>query len=148
MPILAMVIIPVLVVWSNTLTRPTVSNTNRDATLPSQFCHKGDPLAGIYNPLRFRLLSGCEVASGIVNSTSHRADGSLWIRVDVDAKYSKLIGPGNIGSQNGLLILEKGAQENVTALSIGERIGFVGPLVYDVENKFNAISPVWSITPS
>ena len=144
-----MVIVPVLVVWSDTLTRPDVTNTNRDATLPSPFCHKGDPLAGIYNPLRFRLLSSCEVASGTVkNSTSPPADGSVWIRVNVDAKYTKLIGPGNIDSQNGLLVLEKVAQDNVTSLSIGERISFVGPLVYDVENKFNAISPVWSITPS
>jgi hypothetical protein len=146
-PILVMMIVPMLIVWSNTLTRPSVSSTNRDASLPSPFCRKGDPLAGVYNPLRFRLLSSCEIASGVVNSMTSQQDGSSWIRVDVDAKYSKLIGPGNISSQNGLLILEQKAQDNATTLTIGERISFVGPLVYDVENQFNAICPVWSVMP-
>lgn len=147
-PILLMMIVPILIVWSNSLNRPDALHANRDASLPSPFCRKGDPLAGIYNPLRYRVLSSCEIASGTVDSTSPRADGSLWIRVVVDSKYSKLIGPGNISSQKGLLILEVGAQDTVTAPSLPERISFVGPLVFDVENQFNAISPVWSITPS
>jgi hypothetical protein len=149
-PILAMMIVPTLIIWSNTLNRPNVSGTNRDASLPSPFCRKGDPLAGIYNPLRFRVLSSCEKASGVVDSISSQADSSFWIRVVVDAKYSKLIGPGNISSENGLLVLEQSTTQdnvNVTALSVGERISFVGPLVYDVENQFNAICPIWSVTP-
>jgi hypothetical protein len=141
-PILLMMVCPDSDGLVEHLVQANASSTNRDASLPSPFCRKGDPLAGIYNPLRFRVLSSREIASGVVNSISPQTDSSFWIRLDVDAKYSKLVGPGNISSQNGFLVLEQSTTHgniNVTALSVGERISFVGPLVYDVENQFNAI---------
>lgn len=147
-PILVMMVVPILLVWSNTSNRPNVSNANRDASLPSPFCRKGDPLTGIYNPLRFRVLSNCEKGSGIVSSITPQADGSIWINVTVDGQYSKLLGPGNISYQNGLLVLEDSSRDQAATLSKGEPITFVGPLVYDTDGKFDAIVPVWSIKPS
>lgn len=146
-PILVMMIVPVLIVWSSTLNRPNTSNTNRDTSLPSTFCKKGDPLVGV-NPLRFRILSNCEIGKGIVNSLTVQADGSEWVLVAVDPQYSRLLGPGNINRQNGLLVLEDSSKDQTLTLSKGESISFVGPLVYDTEGEFNAIVPVWSITPS
>ena len=152
-PILAMMIVPILIIWSGTLNGQNNSNTNRDASLPSPFCRKGDPLAGVYNPLRFRVLSNCEIGTGIVSSMTLQGDGSTWIDVAVDQQCSKLIGPGNISHQNGLLVLEDSSRDQTMTLSIGERISFVGPLVDDANGDdanrgFNAIVPVWSITRS
>lgn len=146
-PIVVMMAVPMLIVWANTMSRPGQANVVKTDSSPSPLCHKGDPLAGISNPLRFRVLSSCDIASGVVKSVKSTDDG-VWIGVEVDARFSTLIGPGNIGNQNGLLILEIGTQENGVALWIGERISFVGPLVYDVENQFNAFCPVWSIVAS
>ena len=147
-PILGMMIVPILIVWSNTLNMPNTANANRDAVLPSPLCRKGDPLAGVNNPLRFRVLSNCEIGKGIVSSVSVQADGRTWVEVAVDRQYSRLLGPGNIGHQNGLLVLEDPSGDQTMTLSVGEYIWFVGPLVYDTDGEFNAIVPVWSITPS
>lgn len=146
--ILIMVIVPILLVWSNAMNKPSVSSTNRDASLPSPLCREGDPLAGIYNPLRFHILSNCEVGSGLVRSIAVQADGTIWIDVAVDHQYSKLLGPGNTSHQMGLLVLEDSSGSQAPAFSIGERISFVGPLVYDANGGFNAIAPVWSVVVS
>ena len=146
--ILVIIIAPFLIVWSSTLNRPNTSNTNRDASLHSPFCRKGDPLAGVYNPLRFRVLSNCEIGSGIVGSITVQADGTTWIDATVNHQYSKLLGPGNISHQNGLLVLEDSSKDQAVTLSLGEPITFVAPLVYDTDGQFNAIVPVWSITAS
>ena len=145
--ILMMILLPPLIVWLNTFNKPGQGRESV-ASLPSPLCRRGDPLAGVYNPLRFRILSNCEVGRGVVDSTDSQKDGGLWIKVAVDGNYSKLLGQGNISHENGLLILELGSGDRDLVPSIGERIVFVGPLVYDVLNGFNAIYPVWSITPS
>ena len=147
-PILVMMIVPILIVWSSMLSRPNTSDTNRDNSLPSPFCRKGDPLAGVYNPKRFRILSACEIGSGIVNSVILQADGSAWVEVALDHQYSKLLGPGNISQLGGQLVLEEVSADLASMLSKGEQISFVGPLVDDTNGEFNAIVPVWSITLS
>ena len=83
-----------------------------------------------------------------MSSITPQADGSIWINVTVDGQYSKLLGPGNISYQNGLLVLEDSSRDQAATLSKGEPITFVGPLVYDTDGKFDAIVPVWSIKPS
>ena len=143
-----MILVPILIVWTNTLNGPNQVNAKRGITLPSPLCKKGDPLTGVYNPLRFRVLSNCEIGSGVVDSITSQKSGSVWIDVAIGAKYSKLIGPGNTAHQNGLLVLEQTAGDQATVPSVGETVNFVGPLVYDTENQFNAIYPVWSITPT
>jgi hypothetical protein len=117
------------------------------ASSPSPSCRSGDPLAGVYNPLRFRVLSKCEVASGTVESASLQDGSDQRIAVGLASQYTKLLDVGNVKYQNGLLVLELSpqGQTTVSVPSLGEQITFVGPLVYDSDNHWNAISPVWSI---
>ena len=69
-----------------------------------------------------------------MDSITSQESGGVWVGVAVDAKYSKLISPGNTASQNGLLVLEQEVGNETTVPPVGERINFVGALVYDTEN--------------
>jgi len=145
-PILFIALSAVLVVRSNTLTPPTPQRVQRGASSPSSVC-SSQPLAGVYNPLRFRVLSNCERASGVVRSVTLQENGDRWIDVSLDAQYTKLLNAGNVNYRNGLLVLELTSQDSSLVLvpSVGQDIGFVGPLVYDTENQWNSICPVRSI---
>ena len=104
-------------------------------------------MEGVYKPDRFRVLSSCQVASGVVKSVSLQSDGDQRINVVPDAQYTKLLAPDNVNYEGGMLVLELIPQDqaNIPAPSIGQHITFVGPLVFDTESDWNAICPVWSI---
>jgi len=146
-PILLTVLGVVMAVHSGSLNQPTASRGQRAALPPSPRCGTGQPLAGAYNPLRFRVLSNCEVASGIVESVTDQDGGGQRIYVRLDAQYANLLNVGNSNYKNSLLLLELNPsyQPNVTIPSVGQHVTFVGQLVYDTENHWNAIYPVWSI---
>ena len=143
-PIFLMVVAALLIVRFNAA---SPSAPQRTASPPSPQCRKGDPLAGVYNPLRLRVLSNCQVASGVVKSVTLQDDGDWRIDVSLDPQYGKLLDVGNVNHQSGWLVLEliPRDQATVSVPSVGEQITFVGPLVYDSENYWNAIYPVWSI---
>jgi hypothetical protein len=94
-----------------------------------------------------RVLSNCQVASGVVKSVTLQDDGDWRIDVSLGPEYGKLLDVGNVNHQSGWLVLEliPRDQATVSVPSVGEQITFVGPLVYDSENYWNAIYPVWSI---
>jgi hypothetical protein len=97
--------------------------------------------------MRVRLLSKCQVASGIVKSVTSQYDGGVRIDVGLDTQYAKLLNAGNVRYQNGSLVLELTRQDQATVPvpSVGQHITFVGSWVYDTQNYWNAIYPVWSI---
>lgn len=99
------------------------------------------------NPMRVRLLSKCQVASGFVESLTPQYDGDQRIDVALDAQYAKLLNAGNMEYQNGSIVLELAPQDQATISVpiVGQHITFVGPLVYDIENHWNAVYPVWFI---
>ena len=142
-----MVLPTVFIVMSNSLSHPSSQHVQPAASTPSPYCRTGDPVAGGYNPLRFRVLSNCQVASGTVKSVTLQYDGDQRIDVLPDAQYTKLLAVGNLNYHGGMLVLELIPQDqaNTPVPAIGQRITFVGPLVYDTENQWNAIYPVWSI---
>jgi hypothetical protein len=87
------------------------------------------------------------VASGVVKSVSRQYDGDQRIYVSLDSRYAKLLDAGNLEYQNGSMVLEliPRDQTAVPVPPVGQHITFVGPWVYDTENQWNAIYPVWSI---
>jgi hypothetical protein len=97
--------------------------------------------------MRVRLLSKCQVAGGIVKSVTSQYDGGVRIDVGLDTQYAKLLNAGNLRYQNGSLVLELTRQDQATVPvpSVGQHITFVGSWVYDTQNYWNAIYPVWSI---
>lgn len=82
-----------------------------------------------------------------MKSVTLQYDGDWRIDVLPDAQYTKLLSAGNVNYEEGMLVLELIPQDqsNITIPSVGRHIAFVGPLVYDTENQWNAIHPVWSI---
>ncbi|HZY47812.1 MAG TPA: hypothetical protein VFE96_08460, partial [Candidatus Bathyarchaeia archaeon] len=128
----------VAAVWSSSLAQSNPRSSQSAAPL-SPLCKKGDPLAGVYYPLRFRILNTCQVGSGPVGSVT-RHDRDEWANVTQD---------GSIGQVRYLVLeLEPQYGATVPVPFVGEHITFVGPLVFDLENQMNAIYPVWSITAS
>jgi len=105
-PIILMVLAAVLIVRYNTIAPASSQHVARDTPPPSPYCRSGDPLEGVYNPLRFRVLSKCEVGSGIVESITLQESGDQRIYVRLDSHYAKLLAVGNSNYQNTLLILE------------------------------------------
>jgi hypothetical protein len=58
----------------------------------------------VYTKDRLRMLGACEVATGVVVGTEVERDGDLEIWLTPDAKYSKLMRPGNQNSRNALVV--------------------------------------------
>jgi len=87
------------------------------------------------------------MGSGIVKSVNLQDDGDWRIDVSLSLQYGKLLDPGNVNRQNGWLVLEliPRDQATISVPLVGRQITFVGPLVYDSQNYWNAIYPVWSI---
>ncbi len=143
-PIFLIVVTALLIVGFNATNPPAPKGV---ASLPSPLCRKGDPLEGVYNPLRLRVISNCQVASGIVKSINLQDDGDWRIDVGLSPQYEKLLDVGNVNHQSGWLVLEliPRDQATISVPLVGKQITFVGPLVYDSENHWNAIYPVWSI---
>lgn len=58
----------------------------------------------VYTKDRLRVLGACEVATGTVVGTEIERDGDLEIWLAPDAKYSRLMRPGNVNSRNSLVV--------------------------------------------
>ncbi len=142
-----MVLPAVLVFMSNSLAQSTSQHVRTVTPPPSPQCRSGIPWAGANNPLRYRVVSNCVVASGIVESISLQDSLDRRIYVHLDTQYARLIDDGNPSYDNTSLVLQLIPQDQamVPVPSVGQHITFVGPLVYDTENQWNAIYPVWSI---
>jgi len=87
------------------------------------------------------------VASGIVESVSLEDSLDRRIYVRLDTQYAKLIDDASPSYQNASLVLQLIPQDQamVPIPTVGQHITFVGPLVFDTDNQWNAIYPVWSI---
>jgi len=143
-PIFLMVVAALLIVRFNAANPSTSQGV---ASPPSPQCRKGGALEGVFNPQRLRVISVCQVGSGLVKSVNLQADGDWRIDVGLSPQYARLLDVGNLNLQNGWLVLEliPRDQASVSVPLVGKQITFVGPLVYDTENYWNAIYPVWSI---
>jgi len=142
-----MIVIGVVFSVLNLTARPGLQNVLPVAVSP--FCRKGDPLAEVNNPQRYRILSNCEVGRGIVKSTLVQDNGDELIYVTVDIQYVKLLGPAGKNA-TGTLVLELTLQDQEVfhIQSVAQHIDFVGAWVYDTQQHSNAIRPVWSLVSS
>src|SRR3989442_10607438 len=134
----------ILIVHFNSATPPT---SRILTSAPSPHCRSGDPRAGVYNSSRIRVISNCELASGVVKSVTVQDNHYQRIDVSLDTQYTSLLDTGNMNYQVGLLVLELIPQDQaaIPIPPLGQHITFVGPLVYDTEFHWNAIYPVWWI---
>lgn len=136
--VLFAVIGTVAVVWYDIQAQSAMRNAQGVAPLPSPYCRKDDPLASVANPIRYSVINRCTIGSGHVASITQN-DGDHLVNVTLDESID----------QSRLLILEITPQDQgaITIPSVGQHIKFVGQLVYDHEEGWKAMIPVWSITP-
>jgi hypothetical protein len=81
----------------------------------------------VYTKDRLKVLGACEVATGIVEGTEIERDGDLEIWFTPDAKYGKLMRPGNQYSRNWLVV-EVPCQAPIVQLdAMGTCDKFTGP---------------------
>jgi hypothetical protein len=142
-PVFLMMLVALLIVRFNAANLPSPQGA---ALSLSPLYHEGEPLAGVYNPSRFRVLSDCKLGSGVVGSVNLLCDGGRRVDVSVDSKCAGLLDTGSTIYQNGLLVVELLPQDqaSIPVPSVGQQITFAGSLVYDTTNGWNAIYPVWS----
>src|SRR5947208_6787456 len=86
-PVFLMVLTAILVIHFDASTKPT---SQIAAHSPSPYCRNGNSLPQL-NPMRVRLLSSCEVASGVVEFVTLQAGGDHLIYVRLDEQYAKLL---------------------------------------------------------
>src|SRR5437899_10930138 len=74
----------------------------RQVTLPSPYCRRGNPLAGVYHPQRLRVKSGCRIAIGTVAKVKFEAfDGDVHVDLRPDPPYEHLLARSgaNLGAE-------------------------------------------------
>src|SRR3989442_2748847 len=136
-PLFLLALTPVLAVRFNAAARPS---SQKAATAPFPSCGSGDLLGDAHSPLRFRIISNCERASGVVKSIVLQEDRDQFIDVALDSQYARLLGSGNISHENGLVIVDLTAPSlaTVSVPLVGQHIDFVGAWVYDTPRHWNA----------
>ena len=114
-------------------------------------CHSGNPLAQVADPARFKLLSPCVSATGVVQVVRRTAGGTYQVDVLLDAKFHSLLGVGNTRLRHGWLLLEFSARDaaaGVRPYARGTHIRIVGPLLLNLNHGWTEMYPVWVIRPA
>lgn len=78
---------------SPSLTNPVTPTVSAPATAKPTLAGDDAYWEVTYSPARFRVLSNCEVETGIVMYVGHEHDGDLTFHIKVDS--NRLLGPGN-----------------------------------------------------
>jgi hypothetical protein len=111
-----------------------------------KYCHPGDPLVGVYSPLRLTVKNPCVSVPGVVLSVTQEHDDDQHIRLgEVDPKWLNEV---NISRARGSLVVEIVPYIPVAIPPIGARITVIGPWVLDTETGWLEVHPVWQIVPT
>ena len=124
-------------------------------------CRPGDPLQGIYHPLRLRILRQCQEAAGTVLGVIREQDGDLHIWLAPDAPYAGLLNSYNRFAGQPALVVEispacagqpassevaaKCPPSPLRAPAAGNHVQVVGPWVEDDVHDWREIHPVNTI---
>jgi hypothetical protein len=137
--------------WTITTSKPVPSaqpsplRTLAPASL-RKYCHRGDPLAGVYSPWRLTVKSPCAAVAGVVAATNIEHDGDLHISLaEVDPKYLNAV---NLRRVHHDLVLEAVPDIPMPAPAVAAHITVVGPWVLDTQTGWLEIHPVWKIIPA
>jgi hypothetical protein len=116
----------------------------RQVTLPSPYCRRGNPLAGVYHPQRLRVKSGCRIAIGTVAKVKFEAfDGDVHVDLRPDPGYEHLLARP---SDNLVVEIIPQDRSRVAVPAEGARIEVAGPWVEDSKHGWNEIHPAWWVS--
>lgn len=104
-----------------------------------------NPLRGVYNPKRLKVLKTCQTITGTVQHTAKERDGDLHIQLKTDPKW---INPVNIARQHGDLVVEYMPGDPYPRPAGGDRLQLNCTWVADQQHGgWNECHPVWSVQP-
>jgi hypothetical protein len=116
----------------------------RQVTLPSPYCRRGNPLAGVYHPQRLRVKSSCRIAIGTVAKVKFEAfDGDVHVDLRPDPGYEHLLARP---SDNLVVEIIPQDRSRVAVPAEGARIEVAGPWVEDSKHGWNEIHPAWWVS--
>ncbi len=103
--------------------------------------------AGVYHTYRFKLLSFCRTAAGVVVSERREADHDWHLDVRLAPRYKGLLSRGNDRYQGGNLVVEiiPMDQPHVRVPAVGQAITVWGAWVDDKDHDWNEIHPAWIV---
>lgn len=116
-----------------------------DSTSPA--CRTGDPLRGVYNPWRLKVIKRCITVTGTVIEVAAMADGDDHINLLPDPPFVPLLNRKNYTRQQGALVLETIPMDRavVRRPAAGDRVMVTGVYVLDRLHGWMEIHPVWEI---
>lgn len=138
------------------------------SSFPTIGC-RNDPLMGVHSPDRLKLLGRCRAVVGIVREPeTNSADGDEAFKVSPDPAYASMLNEKNVkkggihaeivpadqagcvkGQQvehPGLTGLGKCTGAHLKLPRAGARVQIVGAYVFDTNNNWREIHPVWKIS--
>lgn len=112
-------------------------------------CRTGDPLAGVYDPERLKVMAPCMTVNGTLGQSIRGDDDELEVDFVPDSAYANLIDADS--EYNGVplkkLVVRDDLDDQPMALpSPGSHVAVTGPFVRDAPHAWNEIHPAWSIT--
>lgn len=125
------------------------------ATDPDCPAASEDPLAGVRNPTRLRMINPCQTASGTVTYMETWSDGDWNIYVDLDPESEYLVSAEGIQkirewpqANGGEMLWEAipDDQAGLLELSTGDRVEVLGAHVYDRTWGYTEIHPIYRET--
>lgn len=105
-----------------------------------------DPLDGVYNPSRLKVLDPsdpCKTAVGVVTRIRGEHDGDCHVDLIVDRRYERLMNHVNVA--RGYLVTEVVPQNPAPIPTAGSRVSVTGTWVKDRATGWNELHPVWRI---
>ncbi len=89
------------------------------------------------------MLKTCQWYRGTVINEGPRSDGDTHLLIKPDPGFTKFLDLGN--ANEGGLIVEIMPGQRLTAPVVGEHVAVFGTWVYDTNNDWNEIHPVWGM---
>jgi hypothetical protein len=105
-------------------------------------------LDGVYHPERLTVLGRCRHAGGRVVKARVEDDGDLHLDIELEARFHKLLLPGNFGKQGGALVAEFMPRDHghLPKPRRGDRISLIGAWVDDTQHDWAELHPVWAVS--
>lgn len=104
-----------------------------------------NPLRGVYNPHRLRVLGTCQTIIVTVVDASHERDGDTHIRAVADQRW---LSPANARSQHGDLVVEYMPGDPWPTPKLGDKLKLTCTWVADLQHGgWNECHPVWGVQP-
>lgn len=106
---------------------------------------QSNPLRGVYNPKRLKVLGTCKTIIVTVVAYSHERDGDTHIRAVADKQW---LSAANTKSQHGDLVVEYMPGDPWPKPKAGDKLKLTCTWVADIQHGgWNECHPVWAVQP-